>query len=608
MINSIPPNKQWIASGRSDVLGSLYAAFNLNLTEQLGKTRVSPRMVITTNQVDGAGVMGCPVAFRGYAGDVFALAATVASAASHTGIYQCVGGILTTPFIVNAGAGGGATNFSNDYSDMEIFMNKIVVTGSDDALIYGDGVGWTAAGSHGNIISSILTANANHKLMNFRNVKRLLVFASLTQIISLDTTFTPTTSGTNTFNLANATASSDAFLISMIQTENLAWILTANFYNNECYVYTWDGVTADTYQNAYKIDARGVLAGIIKDTTPYIIDTEGRLMYFAGGGFVPAPNGQLPIKQSTYLTNPLSQKNDRWIHPNGISIVDGRINVLINNLNHDNLSTTSENIASGVWEYDPTIGWYHKKPLTLADLSVANPPTLTDYGQNRLARVGALFNLNKDDRSTTGVLGKMLAGAEYYYNATQTKAAIWTDDSLDTLQKYGYYITPKIFSSELKDSFRAMHAIVKKFLNATDKITVKIRTGYVVPTEVTVTWVNTTSFNTDGDISAYAVGDEVEGIAGQGSGRCAHIIDIVQINPSTKAVVLDDTLGTGNAVTAKVRFQHWKKLGVDFMSQTLDLNSWPDLSISTVVQIKLCMLFTGDNELLNTLLDTVPRE
>ena len=454
----------------------------------------------------------------------------------------------------------------------------------------------------------MLTGSANHKLLSFLYKKRLYVFSSLTQILSLSSAFSPkAATEIYTLNIATATASSDLFLVSMIQTSNLIWILTANFYNNECYVYTWDGETADTLNSAYRIDARGALAGIVKDGTPYVIDTDGRLLYFNGSAFIPAPNGQLPIKQFGYLTNPISQKNDRWIHPNGITIVDGRINILINNLNHDNASTINENIASGIWEYDPTIGWYHKNALTQYDYS-AGTPAITDYGQNRISRVGALFNLKKDDRSGAGVLGTMLAGADYYTDATTTKSAIFTNDSLDTLQKYGYIVTSKILSTNVEEVFNSLIPRLRPLLNSTDRVVVKYRNSDKSPVEATITWVNSTSFTVStATITDYDVGDEVEGISGGGAGKTAHIVSKTD-NAGTSTVVIDETLGQSAAATAKARFQHWKKAGT-LDTQTVTYNEFSLGNDSAPwVQLKICMLFTGDNELYDSILNNTLKQ
>lgn len=592
----LPPreSKQWQQNNRSDVLGTLWSSFNLNLTEQIGRTKVSPRLYITTN---GIATLGTPVGFRGFNGNIYAVAP--ASTPNQNGIKISMGGQTINPFASDGTAGSGATNFSNDYSDIEIYNAALFVSGSDDAVLYTkNGASWT--GGNGGIISSVTSSNVNHKLLTFSKTNLLYIAATLTQIYSINTSFVANTStgSTNTFAIKNT----DLFITSTMQTSDLIWVLTTNFYNNQGYIYTWDGVTADTPSSIIPLDSRGALAGIVKDSTPFIINADAKLQYYNGGTFVDAPYGQLPIKSTKYLKNSTSQKNNRWIHPNGISLVNGKINIFVNNEYNDSTTSIQESLASGVWEYDPAIGWYHKNAVTQYDYSGAQ--TITDYGQNRLSRVGALYNLKPLDAGSP--VGTLLVGADYFTNATTVKSATYTNDSLDLVQKYGYLVTERILAKDIQDTWSNIYMRIRPLLASTDKIWLKWRYTEDDPTEVTGTWVSANTFTTTTNVSSYVQGNEIEVLNGQGGGWCANITSVTN-NSGTYTVVLEDALSFTPSGTAKIRFQTWNR-GGNFNQQRLNLASFTALTNagSPYAQFKICYLFTGDDGMIDLILDNVP--
>jgi len=576
---SVSGGRLWEQNNRSDVVGSLFSSFNLNLTEQLGKTKVSPRMVITTNGITD---FGTPVAFKEYLSNLYTIAGNY--------IFRAAGGNLETAFVKDAQTNSPGNSFSSDISDLEVFNNRLYAVGSGSASFWRlDTTTWTGLSS--------LSVSVNSKMLNFLKLNRLYIVTTNQQIISMDTGESFATSGSNSFLIKNK----DLVITSLVQTSNLLWILTFNQQNGQGYVYSWDGATADTPTDIHPLDSRGALAGIVKDGVLYIIDMDGKLQYFNGQAFVLAPNGRLPIKQFKYLKNPNTLLNNRWIHPNGITLVDGRINILINNENYDLNKTIQESLPSGIWEYDVDMGWYHKNALTQYTIIGA---TINDYGQNRISRVGALANIKVPDIGSP-IVGTLIAGADYFSDSTSsTVSAAWTNDSLDTIQKYGYFVTNKILSPRVQDAFGRTFLRIRKLLNSTDRVIVKARSQDIPALEpVTVTWTSSTSFTTTTDISAYSQGEEVEGTQGPGSGKCA-VITSINNNSGTWVVTLDDTLGASNG-TSKVRFQHWKWVG----TLTNQSNTNPMFNITTSsgwIQIKVCMLFTGNNEFIDLNIEEVP--
>jgi hypothetical protein len=197
-----------------------------------------------------------------------------------------------------------------------------------------------------------------------------------------------------------------------------------------------------------------------------------------------------------------------------------------------------------------------------------------------------------------------MLGAEYFTDATTTQSAIFIDDTNDTVQKYGYFITPKIFSQNLLDMWQKVFLRFNSFASP-DEITLKYRMTESDPTEATITWTTTSSFNTTTNLSAYSVGDEVECIQGTGSGLASHITAI-QATDSGYMVNVDKTY-TGATGTAKVRVQKWKKVPTSYSGNY----DYVELAIgdsSSWIQLKVSMLATGKKELYELILLNAPHQ
>lgn len=583
-----PPKKMWEQNNKSDVLGTLWSSFGLNLTEQLGKTKVSSRMVMTTSSFENQ--FSCPVAFKKYGSNIYFVSGDGVSSPSGY-LYQSAAATPESAFS-RFTLGGNPNGFDSDFSDLEVFNNRLYISGAGASNWWRyDGSAFTSLGNSHN------TGNYNHKMLASKMLNRLYFADNYTQVLSIDTGETTATTGNQyTFLITNT----DLFISTLLETSDSIWICTFNGSNAPGYVYKWDGSTANggTTANSIPLDSRGAMAGIVKDGTPYIIDADGKLMYYNGGAFVMAPNGRLPVKQFKYLKNPFTPGNNRWIHPNGITLVDNRINILINNENYDATKTIQESLPSGIWEYDPDIGWYHKDPMTL--YNYGGTKVINDYGQNRISRVGALYNAKIDNSTSDAVVGTLLAGATVYTDATTTLSAVFTNDSLDTLQKYGYFVTSKIMSPVIQESWERLFLRIRPLLTSTDKIVVKYRSDESPATETaSITWINYNSFTTTTDLSSYAIGNEVEITQGPGSGMCSHITSLTN-NAGTWTVVVDEQYPNVSG-TGRARFQTWKKLD-SFNTQGVNLVQFGSMENSPWIQIKVCMLYTGNNEIIDLII------
>lgn len=568
----LPPNNQWSKNPNGDSLGSIYAEFGLDFTSNLGKIRVSPRTKITTDDITNLGVAIGFVRFND---------------SSNTNGYYAVAGdryfntASVDPSLAFSASSGSPTAHNSDTADI-IFFKKAnrMISSMQTTFSSNNGSGFATVGG------TPLTGDTVHMMCEFGN--RLYCTDASKTIISADTSMSVTASGNpNTFSLGTLSSSNAGlFFTDILSDSNKIWALTATAqYGEFAIIYTWDGASQDNPTNKYVLDCGGAIAGVIKDDTLYIMTVEAELLYFNGGTFVRVPNGKLPVDNTKFLKNSFSTTNNRWIHPNGMIITnEGKINILINNEYED--GTIEENMPSGVWEFDlqnPSLGWYNKLPLSLYSASV------TDYGQNRVSRVGGLAYVKTPNKN-----GTLLIGAQLYSDATNTKEVIETNDTADTLQKYGYYVSPKIYSNQLKDSFSKLFIRIKKFLSLDDRIWLKYRTSDPEPTEVTINWITESIFRTTTDVSGME-GYEVEILQGTGGGFCSHITSIEDFGTEYE-VTVDESYPNVSG-TAKARIQNWKKAGEPFASQEDKFTKFPMEVADTWFQFKVCALLTGKNEI-----------
>lgn len=578
----LPPNNLWSQVNDSDKFGSLFASFNLDLSTNKGLTRVSPRTKITTDDITDLGVAVGFARFNSTSLGFWTVAGSY--------VFKTTSADPTASFSKDAQS-GTPTTCSSDTSDIIFFKsaNKLVVSTQTD-VYYNSG-----SGSWNDITGTPLTSGSPHIFAEFGS--RLYVTEEFKKVYSLDTSMNLTTSGSNSFAIGTYSSGNvGLFITSILNDSSGIWILTATQqYGEVGQIIKWDGATDSVATAKYLLDCGGALTGIVKDDVLYIITTEGELLYFNGGTFSRVPNGKLPLNPVKFLKNTFSAVNDRWIHPkHGIIVTnEGKFQILINNEYED--GTFEENLPAGIWEFDlqnTSQGWTHRNSISLYT------DTVNDYGQETVSRVGGLLYIKTPNKT-----GTFIAGAQIYSDATNTKEVIVTNDTADTIQKYGRLVTSWIWSSQIKDTWNSLYARISRLLDSNDKISVKYRTRKLSPTTITLTWTANNTFTTTTDISGKE-GYEVEIIRGKGSGKTAHISTITN-NAGTYTVVLDDTFNGVSSGTAKARVINFIRAS-DLTSQTEDYYKFPIDVTSTKIQLKVCMQFTGENEVDDFILVNTP--
>lgn len=578
-------NRVWTQPNNSDVTGSLFATKNADLTDNFGKLRVGKRLVLNTSSIDTSDIGGPPSAFIEYnpsgSTEIFAIAGVNI-------INSPIGYPSQTPFAASVNAPVAAIA---NFGDLEIFQGNLYATTDTKLCKLTTGTTWSTPD-----VSS-LTASV-HLLKTYGG--RLYITNANCKIISWDGS-SMTTTGQFSLDLSSGGMSAIANTISFVKAaSNRIWIGTINQLGGKCYIYEWDG-TSVSPTKSYLMETSAVLSCVIKDDIPYVIDEYGRLLSWTGGTFNEI--ARLNRRRDKLFYDPLDSSNQRFVHPNGMAIIKNKVNMLIDTRFYESSAAVGETTPAGIWEYDPNIGLYHKHSFGLTHAA----DTIVDYGSARISTPGALAEMNYPTTATNRD-GTFVAGTMYYTDATNTASGVFYDNSIDTLQKYGSIILPKIEATDgsvynlpsIQSMWDSFFTIYRKLLNATDRIIPKYRTEEQDPVEATITWTSTTTFTvSDSSVTlanywTVGTGGEVEIMQGIGAGKCAHITKVVS-TAGVSTVTLDETFVSASG-TAKARFQNWKKISV-ISPNNQAFNSDTISKPSTWIQFKVCMLFTGRNEI-----------
>lgn len=581
------PNKpgEFKQLGDTDVLGNIWSSFNLDLTTNVGRLRVAPRGIIVSKSTDGGlTTMTTPVAFRMFATN-----------ATNQRIWAIAGGMFYNTGRPNdtftLDSSGGVPTVGPG-SDMELFNNALYVVGTTEIAKF-DGSSWSVVGSGLGTpnTTTCVYAGRFYYAKNNASISSLDLSDANSNPSGTPNTI-PYTLNLSNFGVGGATANT---ITAIRATSNRIWIATIDKTSQNYSagragkIFEWDGVSTQA-NKVYYLDSIGAMSMVIKDDTPYIMDADGKLLAFNGSAFVKI--AELPISPQQYLRNPTNTITQSFIHPRGMTVRNERIMLLINNIVDDSTGSIIENLPSGVWEYDKDMGLYHK--YSASHWKNDGITIYTDYAQNRVVEVGALFSA----KSTNSLAnGDLLFGVKYYQTTTDLISGIFINDTADTIKKVGYFVTTKIDSQNVEDVWQKAYVVHKQLLAASDRIELKYRTVDVTPTEVDITWTSQSTFTTTSDISAYVIGDEIEVTAGTGSGQCEHITNIV-VSGGVYTVALNNTV-TGAYGVSKARFQKWKLI-VETNPNNLYVREFPISDATTSwIQLKCVMYFTGQDEFNN---------
>lgn len=511
----------------SDTVSDFKETFNLNLSKKLGTiltTRLKRGYSFDTEEV--------PSAFAYFEDAYFAVGGT----------YLKRGGNAPDDTFSNVTGSNHPSDINYLACDLEEFNGSLFVsgTGNGDGVHRYDGSSWTVVSASG------LTGSTKiHLLKRFGD--RIYV-ADNAVIGSIDTSDVLSLTGTATFDSGLSAnwvctmleASFDSLFIGFNDTDT-----------NKGIIYEWDGSSENQALRKFEIQS-GILGGTVLDNVPYYVDVRGRLFRYAGTSFVLV--GAVGVESDFSFDGTNRQTvEERPMHPNGItSTDDGNIlflwkNTLVTGQDYDTK-------PSGVYEYNPEIGVYHKYSISKS----------TNNGDSRIHKVGAVFQRRPNTSPFEN--GTLLVGASQLQSASSTDYSgyIFYDDVENSLTKIGYFITKDLWTNNIEDTFKKIYAKHKKLVNSGDKVVVKYRTEPHSRTEAECSWANESRLLTSTDVSNYVQGDEVTVIIGSGAGKSAHIVEIQPLG-SGYSILLDEVFTSADG-TCLVYFDKWIKAGVSTSS------------------------------------------
>ena len=146
--------------------------------------------------------------------------------------------------------------------------------------------------------------------------------------------------------------------------------------------------------------------------------------------------------------------------------------------------------------------------------------------------------------------------------------SVYTLQSLSVSYNRGYLTSQKIFSNNLKDSWKKIIAKCTRLFQTSDKAIIKYRVvdKAYYPLLVSLSadlavWVNGTSFTSTANLSGVVAGEEVEFLSGRAAGLTAHVVSITVLT-GTYTVTLDETIpGVSASDKSMFAIQNWKKVG-----------------------------------------------
>lgn len=534
--------KTWRQLNKGHYFGELFATFNIDLLSDRGKIKISPRTYKHFDNSDDA--------------DFGNVAAILRSAADTTDRWWAIAGtklfksatiVPDSAWAQDAIANSPTTNYLQ--SDMKNWENKMVVSTSTDLALMTAGT-WDNSYWITTLGKSALSLN-EHPLGVYN---RILLVGDGNLLHSIDRNGLATAS--------RVTLPPEFEIIKIMPSIDKVWLLTKHIYGGDAQIFSWDGFS-DTYNFQYPIKAPMCLSGVLLDNIPYVTTSIGQILRYNGGGFVEAAS--FPIFDENIYDDITSRVGATWgdylgvgagsnpVNANGMEIIDDKVHILINGKITGDDNNLLENMFSGIWCLDESIGLHHRFSLSQYKAS----GTIIDKGIGIISHAGPLISTDKNN-------GLFLAGASFYPSNSSTEtSSLFINDTNDTLDKSGYIIVSRIQPSVIQSLFNIIWLQFSKMRSATDKILIKKRQSkdYNLGFRASVTFTNTTTFtSTDANFANANSGDEIEFVRGYGAGITAHI-STISVNAGTYTIVLDETISNiVNGNTARCYVRDWVKI------------------------------------------------
>jgi hypothetical protein len=587
MLVNIPgKDNRFFQQNQGDLSGNVWASWRLDFDSNPGVVKVSPSLYLHASSLSSS-LLVYPVAFCRSSADSYDRWWAVCNTILYKALTNDSGALGT--FAFDPIADSPVTNYLySDLAEWELTSDaSLSLFCSTSSMVCKLTNGTWDTNWYTELTGNpVITPNVPHPLcIGFNN---LFLIGHGNYVASVD--------NTGTVSNHRLTFENEYQVVWIRSSNSAIYVGCRNTRGRQAKVFVWDGYS-ENFNYDYKVGAGECLAGCIKDEICYTINNLGQLLAFNGGGFTEV--ARLPINGKTkrWLNS-----NNLQVHKNGMAIVDNKIHILLN----ASLGTSGssayynellENMLSGIWEYTPEHGLYHKYALNQN----------SSYGLPILRMTGALTDMSATGLSSSKY--KFLAGCQFYtqdgQNVTTEVGAIERVQD-DEYAKVGYLITPKIPTAEIEENWQRIYVLIKKLLNSTDKIKVKYRTDYVDygATQIGLSglWTTLNAFTCSNIDSSAVVGDEVEILGGIGAGLSANITSV------NSSMVVIDEFYTGASGYNRFRVSNWKDVGTTINTQGLRNFELPigDAN-SSWIQIKLVFFFTGEEELEKLIIKSTPQ-
>ncbi len=571
----IPRKQNWSQKNKGDLLGTVWSSRNLDFKKEYGYVSPSYKLIVTTLSGDTNNPTDLAVGFAKDGGTWYTCAGT--------SVYET--STENGDFDENTDSSLPTTEGKGD-TDIKAYNGNIYLA-SDDSL-------WKLGVSSWSTITTSL--DGDKKIMEVYGER--LYIASDDSVASMASNDVVSETGTYTLDFLNMEHLEGHTISGIRAVSNGIWISLLNKIGGRAKMIFWDGVTENTVEVLKEVESGMIMAMTIKDDIPYILDNRGVLSAYNGSFFKEV--GRFDFDHKQLYNFDLSNRNDRWIHPNGMQTINGEILMAINTRMSDTSDTQIPRTPAGVYAYNSDIGIYLKNTFT----SQRDSATVTDMGQLQVEEVGAIYSLADDEENDDGIdQSDFFVAFAYKSDNSTTKYAIAKQDKrgldLNSASRAtaGLLTTTKWAGDDVEENWEKFYAFIRPFKNSTDKIVLKCREREYDPVETDITWVDTTSFtSTDSDWSTIKTNFdadkdyEFEGLQGDGAGFVAHISAISEAG-GTYTVTLDETITGATTNTAKARIDRWDKVAafedVDEIDSYVGFN--PERS-STWIQYRLYMI------------------
>ena len=572
--------KKFSQPNYGDTQGNLWGTFNINLTKNIGRVRVTRTETVFSDT--SANGFNTPIAFAYY---------TYNNKYYAFGKSVYVGGSSPLDTFTKDTTSNSPVTVGN-VGDMKVFntdTGTYLFVATNSNIKYFDGTTWTTLTSLSFIYPHIFTQFAD----------KMYYTDDANKIYSINRDLSINTSGVYTLDLSFISG----HISWMVAGSNRIWIGTTTNDGSHGTIYEWDGQSENIWSKNYIIEAQGSCGCAIWNDTPYVLDIEGRLLAFNGSGF--SEVARLPIMQYDAVSSQYNTIDPlKLCHFNGIKYINDAIVINVSNVTTNEYNL--ENFPQGIYTYTKENGLVH----TMSPSITQRNSSIKDYGQFSGVVAGAVFDASSSVGQTGGFnLSSVMFGHLFAFDSnsgTTFKSAI----NVDILQPYtgdtvfkrqGYIITPYLETNSVKDIWQNIIIKYRKLLYTADRIMVKYRTTKDIPKLLSnAIWDSNTSFTSNASLMpTLNVGDEIEIVRGNGGGSVAHILSISNVGSNYTITVDEPIIGISTGDYTDIRFQTWKKLpDINADSFQFADRPLPQYNKDTEIQFKIVMNWTDkDNEL-----------